>query len=171
MADELREWTAAQIQTAFAETPYPGDDRVAAYARYGRSIADALRGKHWTEVPLETLFQHRWEIFLLNPETFRFYIPVFLLAALFHFDELDSLASNVIFSLTPQREEHIVNYFSGEYRDYFSQRVVAFSAAEKSAVLAFLRAFAEVYPQEKLIYDIELLGVTIPFWERAAEHS
>ncbi|MBL8160684.1 MAG: hypothetical protein JNJ61_01780 [Anaerolineae bacterium] len=159
--------TEQQIRAAFAETPYPGDERVAAYARYGRSIADALRGKHWTEVELDVLHKHRWEIFLLTPETFRYYAPVFMLAALYHHDEIDSLPDNVLFSLTPQRDEHVANYFSGEHRDYFSRRAAAFVTEEKAAILAFVEGFAALYPQHQSIYDIDLLRVTIPFWRRA----
>ncbi len=166
-ADELRQQTAQQIETAFAQTPYPGDDKVAVYARYGHSLADDLRGKHWREVPLEVLYAHRWEIFLLTPETFRFYSPVFMLAALYHPNEVESLSDNLIFSLTPQREEHIHNYQAGEYNDYFSRRAAAYSAEEKAAVLAFLRAFAILYAEVPLVYDIDLNRQTIAFWQRA----
>src|SRR5262245_57884025 len=104
MTPELQQQVTGEIEAAFAETPYPGDDNVAAYARYGRSIADALRGKHWSAVELEVIREHRWEIFLLTPETFRYYLPIFMLAALYHYEETDTLAHNLIFSLTPQRE-------------------------------------------------------------------
>jgi hypothetical protein len=166
---ETLEQVTAQIEAAFAETPYPGDENVAAYARYGRSIAETLRGKHWSEVELEDLYKHRWEIFLLTPETFRFYLPIFMLAALYHYEEMDSLAHNVIFSLTPQREEHISNYLNGQYNDYFSRRAAAFNRGEKEAILTFLQAFDRLHPGEQLIYDIQLLGVTIPFWVRAID--
>lgn len=168
---ELREQIAQQIQVGFAETPYPGDERVAAYARYGRSIADALRGKHWSQVGLDVLLQHRWEIFLLTPETFRFYVPVFMLAALYNHDEMDSLPDNLMFSLTPQRDEHIANYFAGEYRDYFSRRTAAFRVEERRAILAFIEGYAELYPHHPSIYDIDLHQVTIPFWRRALRHE
>lgn len=167
MSTELREQIARQIELAFADTPYPGDENVAAYARYGRSIAEALRGKHWSEVTLESLFQHRWEIFLLNADTFRFYVPVFMLAALYHFDEIEILADNLIFSLTPQREEHIHNYFAGELNDYFSRRAAAFSAQEKNALRVFLNAYITLYGDQPLVYDIDLTEQTLAFWQRA----
>jgi hypothetical protein len=167
IAENLRDETAQVINSAFANTPYPGDENVTAYARYGRTIADALRGKHWQDVTLETLVQHRWEIFLLAPETFRYYLPVFMLGALYHYDDLDSLPANVIFSLTPQRQEHINNYFAGEYNDYFSRRAAAFNTPEKAAVVSFLEAFSQLYPPEDLLYDIDLAGNTLAFWKRA----
>ena len=166
-ADDLRHRVAQQIEQTFSETPYPGDDKVAAYARYGRSIADALRGKHWSQVPLEALRQHRWEIFLLTPVTFRYYVPMFMLASLYHHHDLEAFADNLIFSLTPKREEHINNYFAGEYTDYFSRRVAAFTPEERSAILAFLETFAALYPNEHLLYDVDLVGTTIAFWQRA----
>lgn len=167
MTDDLRDSLAQQIQNAFAETPYPGDDRVAAYARYGRSIADTLRGKHWADVELDSIYQHRWEIFLLTPETFRFYVPGFLLSVLYHHDEMDSLPDNLIFSLTPQRDEHVANYFAGEYRDYFSRRVAAFRVEEKRAILSFVETYPQLFAYHHLIYDIDIPKVTLPFWQRA----
>src|SRR5215470_1697678 len=160
MTDSLQQ-TAQLIETAFAETPYPGDDKVAAYARYGRSIADALRGKHWSEVPVEALHRHRWEIFLLTPVTFRYYAPSFMLASLLYHEQMETLPDNLLFSLSPQRDEHIHNYFAGEYNDYFSRRAASFSPEERVAVLGFLEAFAELYPEPQRLYDIDLLGRTI----------
>jgi Family of unknown function (DUF6714) len=167
MAIDFLSQTVQQIETAFADTPYPGDEKVAAYARYGRSIADALRGKHWSAVPLDALVQHRWEIFLLTPVTFRYYAPSFMLASLLYHDQMDTLPDNVIFSLTPQRDEHIHNYFAGEYNDYFSRRAASFSPEERAAVLAFLETYAQLFPTPHRLYDIDLLGRTIPFWRQA----
>ncbi len=166
MTESLQQ-TVQFIQSAFAETPYPGDDKVAAYARYGRSIADALRGKHWSDVPLDALVQHRWEIFLLTPVTFRYYAPSFMLASLLYNEQMDTLPDNVMFSLTPQRDEHIHNFFAGEYNDYFSRRAASFSAEERAAVLAFLETYAQIFPPPQRLYDIDLPGRTIPFWQRA----
>ncbi len=118
MSETLHQVTQ-QIEAAFAETEYPGDERIAVFARVGRTLADVLRGKHWSEVTLEDLYKHRWEIFLLTPDTFHYYIPIFMLAALYHYEEMDSLAHNVIFSLSPQREEHISNYFNGPVQRLF----------------------------------------------------
>ena len=168
MSETLHQVTQ-QIEAAFAETEYPGDERIAVFARVGRTLADVLRGKHWSEVTLEDLYKHRWEIFLLTPDTFHYYIPIFMLAALYHYEEMDSLAHNVIFSLSPQREEHISNYFNGQYNDYFSRRAAVFNRQEKLAILAFLEGFNQLHPGEKLIYDIQLIGVTIPFWARAVD--
>jgi Family of unknown function (DUF6714) len=155
------------IEDTFTQTPYPGDDKVAAYARYGRSIADAFRGKHWSEITLDVLRQHRWEIFLLMPETFRYYVPSFMLATLLNFDDVDTLPDNLLFSLTPQREEHVHNYFAGELNDYFSRRVAAFNAEEKTAIVEFLEIYATLYPGVHRLYDIDLAGTTIPFWRQA----
>jgi len=166
MTEPLQQ-TIQIIQSAFAETPYPGDDKVAAYARYGRSIADALRGKSWSDVPLDVLHRHRWEIFLLTPVTFRYYAPSFMLASLLYHEQMETLPDNLLFSLSPQREEHIHNYFAGEYNDYFSRRAASFSPEERGAVLAFLEAYAALYPEPQRLYDIDLLGITIPFWRRA----
>jgi hypothetical protein len=167
--ETLREQVAQQIKEAFAETPYPGDEKVAAYARYGRTIADALRGKHWGDVPLDALVQHRWEIFLLTPESFRFYAPLFMLAALIYHTEMEAFADNLLFTLTPQREEHIDHYFAGIYTDYFSRRAAAFTQHERAAVLMFLETFAALYPHENSLYKVDLAGNTIPFWRRAAQ--
>lgn len=168
MTESLQQQVAQHIENAFAQTPYPGDDKVAAYARYGKTIADSLRGTHWSDVPLDVMIKHRWEIFLLTPVTFRYYAPSFMLASLLYHDQMDTLPDNLLFSLTPQREEHIHNYFAGELNDYFSRRAAAFNAEEKKAILAFVEAYARLFPApHHRLYDIDLLRNTIPFWQQA----
>lgn len=167
MAETLQQRAAQQIAQAFETTPYPGDGHIALEGDEGSAIASALAGIHWQNLPLETILEYRWDIFLLTPEAFRFYAPALMIAALLHHDQIGTVTDNLIFCLTPQAQEQINNYFAGEFNDYFSRRAAAFSPVEKTAILTFLDTFAAVFPLGYLLYDIDLVGRTIEFWRYA----
>lgn len=165
MTDSALDQTARQIEAAFAHTPYPGDDHLALPNYEDDAIVAALRGKHWSELTLEVMYRHRWEWFALSPESFRFYLPISMLAVLYHPDEMGVFTENLVFALTPQFDEHIQNYFDGNFIDYFSSRVGAMTAAERGAVCAFIAALAQVCPDAGMVYDIELQAHTLRFWQ------
>jgi hypothetical protein len=160
-----------QIQDAFAATPYPGDERIGGFGYFSREVQVAFRGHGWRDLSAEVLFWHRWDIFLLTPEAFRYYAPAYMLASLYYHDEMDSLPDNLLFCLTPQREEYAHNYFAGELNDYFSRRAAQFNAAERAAVLAFVEDMAEQVPARSMLYDIQLVGKTLKFWRVAAART
>jgi hypothetical protein len=87
---ELKE----QIERAFSEVPYPGDDRlIVPHGDDCDDLAAVLRGQHWRawkDNPLGFLRkgdadQH----FTMTVEAIRFFYPLYLLAALTNFDEAD----------------------------------------------------------------------------------
>lgn len=165
MTDSALDSTARYIEAAFAMTPYPGDDRLVLPNYEQDAIVRSLQGKHWSEVSLEALYRHRWEWFALSPEAFRFYLPVSMLAALYHPDEMGVFTENLVFALTPQFDEHIQNYFDGNLIDYFSSRVGALTTEERAAVCAFVEALAQVCPDAGMVYDVDLHAHTLRFWQ------
>lgn len=129
-AEELRRL----IETAFAEGNYPGDTRLV-YDNTGRhlecnEVAAAFRGKHWREVPLETLRRRADAIFFLTPEAYRFYLPAYLLAAVSHYDQADSIPDSVVFSLTPPSDSRDV--------ENYRQTVEGLTASQRLAIRRFL---------------------------------
>jgi hypothetical protein len=75
----------ATIERAWADTPSPPEGQITAAAKQYDDSAElerALRGRHWRDVPHETVYAARIDLSLLSPQGLRFYLPAWLLAAL-----------------------------------------------------------------------------------------
>jgi hypothetical protein len=75
-----------EIEAAFANVPYPGDDRIA-YSNIdfdGSRLAAAFKGKHWKELTPHDL--HWNEMTFLSREGLQYYLPTYLLASLEGYD-------------------------------------------------------------------------------------
>ncbi len=76
----------AQIEAAFAAVPAPKPDQMLldAYAASddAQEMADAFRGKHWSELTLAELFRHREMVIALGAAAYRAYLPAYLTASL-----------------------------------------------------------------------------------------
>src|SRR5438270_13812260 len=89
---------ARQVETAFSDVPYPGDDAIVPlydnepHCDECANLARTFRSKNWQSVPLEILFLERGSLPLFTAEAFRYYLPAFLRAALLHsIKETDTL--------------------------------------------------------------------------------
>ena len=143
MTDEILHQTTQIIQTNFAQTPYPGDDNIGwGCGSEGYELGKAFRGKHWKELSVELLLQHRWQIPCTTSQGFRFYIPAWMLAT---FSQYDKLIEPVVFNLSPP--------IGSDMRDHFLKHVAAFTPQEKFAILTFLQTLRELHP---LDYEMEL---------------
>lgn len=75
-----------EIEAAFADVSYPGDDRIA-YSNIdwdGAQLAATFKGKHWKELTPHDLHWH--EMTFLSREGLQFYLPAYLLASLEGYD-------------------------------------------------------------------------------------
>jgi hypothetical protein len=153
--ETLRQRVVKQIEEAFSDTPYPQETGI-----YGYSIDYDLQGKHWKEITPDIIFRQRGELSFITFEAFRFYLPVFMRAALLHYDEVDTLPGNLISHLAPEPPE------SSHY-DYALRKHNHFNQVEQAAILAFLEALRRLYPAE--YSDVELvfgplLDSAIEYW-------
>jgi hypothetical protein len=148
---------AKRIREAFADAPYPGDGNLI-YAPDdlgAREIADAFRGKHWSEVPFETLLYHNDALHFFTDEAFRFYLPAYLLAVLERYEDADVLPEMLVGVLTaPDPQDP--GYSS------FRLRFDGFSADRRAAVTAFLEYLMMTHQDE--YPDDELLTALQSYW-------
>jgi hypothetical protein len=151
---------AREIEEAFADVPYPGDDKLVDNPDlYGRDmIIEAFRGKHWKEITIDVLYWHRDSIGLFSPEGFRFYLPCFMIGALLHIGETDTLWQSVFFDLTPRELE-------GPRRDWFDAWVRLLDVRQKAAV----RRYVEVYVQNERSFPDPDKDRALAFWRRITE--
>jgi len=156
------------LEKAFANRPYPGDDRIAVkddrYPDYeGHQIAAFFKGKDWRQVTLEWLLHGNQvdshaALTFMTPEGFRYYLPAFLLMSLEPYSEVDD---SVMFNLTapdPNDTERL---------NWFHSRIDGLSADERAAVIFTLRCLAEKYDRENYPsnYAKEALE---SYWDRAS---
>ena len=130
-----------QIRDAFADVPYPGDNHLSYNPEDlgANQIADAFRGKHWTEVPFETLLYHNDALHFFTDEAFHFYLPAYLLAVLERYDDADILPEMLVGVLTAPDPE------APDY-SFFQQKFKSFTSAQEAAVKAFLEYLMKTYP-------------------------
>jgi hypothetical protein len=120
--DELK----AQIEEAFSNVPYPGDGQIA-YSETAwecPEINEDFKGKHWRDVPRETIRWHRAELPLFSPSGFQYYLPAYLLAALIDLEVRGFLLSTL--EARPEREP------------VMRERFERLTPSQKNAVKAFL---------------------------------
>jgi hypothetical protein len=146
-AEELRQ----QIETAFAEVEYPGDDRLV-YDTSGdhlecNEVAAAFRGKHWKEIPLDTLRYHSSGIFFLTPEAYRFYLPAYLIAGSLHYDQADLIPDSVVSSITPPSDER--NF------DVYQRRMEGLTPPQRKALRSFLQFLKLHHAEDDPLGDLD----------------
>jgi Uma2 family endonuclease len=157
--EDLRIKAVEQIETAFVETPYPGDENIST----DRDEIDEriLRSKHWRDLSLETIYKVRNGLSFLTPEAYRFYLPAFMRATLLHYYQVDTLSSSLISHLSPEkRGDQLYNFFLSMNGN--------FNRVEQQAIVAFLEALFSLYPEEFAEWNTvyrPMLNSGIEYWK------
>ncbi|MFY0563591.1 DUF6714 family protein [Archangium lansingense] len=132
MLNSRREAIRQQLEAAFADAPYPGDDHIGYDTEDWESaeLVRAFKGKHWKELTPAELQYHSSSF--LSSEGFRYYLPAYLLAAL---EDHGNLMPHTVYGLTLPAGSS-----SGEQRlrAWQLERFEQLSPAQKHAVRAFL---------------------------------
>ena len=153
----------SRVELAFAERPYPGDERIAEsdsrYESYeGHAVAAFHRGKRWKEITSRRLVEDYAGdpsacLAFMTPEGWRYYLPAYLLIAL-QPDEADVIADAVVGALTHPRArtasftrvaidlELEPETVLAAHTKRFVERISGLTAAELEAVRAVLRWLA-----------------------------
>jgi hypothetical protein len=135
--------TGALIRSAFASTPYPGDDRLVTddggRDPETRDVAKMLSGQRWDQVSLDTLRARAESLPLLTPEAFRYYLPAYMLGVFEHWNDVDVVRDSVLYNLTPPNER------SGRKWEFFRTRADQFTPSEGAAIASFLRFMSDRY--------------------------
>jgi hypothetical protein len=102
----------SRVELAFAERPYPGDERIAdsdpRYEDYeGHAVTAFHRGKTWKEITLRHLVDEYAGdptacLAFMTPGGWRYYLPAYLLIAL-QPEEADSIGEAVVGNVTHPR--------------------------------------------------------------------
>jgi hypothetical protein len=118
-----------QIAEAFADVPYPGDDRIIddPHDWEAAELRECFKGKHWKELSHDDLFRN--SLSFVGLDAYSFYLPAYLLAALEDFEH----STHVVFSLWPMAPEENAEHLRWQLRRY--DRL---DARQRAAVRSFL---------------------------------
>jgi len=138
---------ARQVEEAFRDVPYPGDDHLTdGSSMEALDVADFLRGRDWRDLRLDELVTNHASLFFMTPEAVRFYLPAYLTATLLHYNDADQIPGSVMFLLKTPAASDADAY--GRYRARFGN----VSPAQRQAIRAFLTwirdEHAEDFPAE-----------------------
>jgi hypothetical protein len=152
-----REQLMQQIEGAFTDTPYPGDERIAYSPNTWEceELNTDFRGMSWKDVPREVLRRHSQDLALFSTEGFRYYLPTYLLAALDDFwDVREFVLSHLTLPEAPTGEP--------EQRSFALRRFEHLSPAQKRAVRACLEYFRDEAPGE--VFRAHVLAALERYW-------
>ncbi len=106
-----------RIEAAFLDVPYPGDENISTCPEGGgpaqdyEEIAEAFIGKKWQDwkdSPLSLIGAPEIEqgaLAFLDPGAFRYYLPLFLIAATRYYEQANLIPGNVVTAFMPGKEE------------------------------------------------------------------
>jgi len=86
---DLRE----EIELAFTDTPYPGDDNIAGPNDEG--TLEYFSGKTWKGHSARELRKHSSSLYFLTPDAFRYFLPAYMVAAVEQPDEADIISLTI----------------------------------------------------------------------------
>ena len=162
MLEKERKEFAEVVKKAFTGMNYPGDDNIVHKSSLliddRETTLRSFKGKHWEEITLETLILNRDHLPWFTPKAYRFYLPAFLIAVILHYEEVDVLSDNTLFSLTPVDSDD-------PWNSRFIERVTGFDPTQKDVIRRFLELYVQLDPLA-LQYDPHRhLQRAIEFWE------
>ncbi len=151
------------IREAFADVPYPGDERIAyneegLYDLERMQTCQDFRGHPWRQVPRGVIRARYDSLPLLSAEGRHFYLPAYLLAAL---DTDDDIRQWVLYDLMPSTP--------GELEEWMKSRNDRLSPAQKAAVRSFLAYIHET--SDEVIQREEAKSALGWYWGRARSHA
>jgi len=140
-----------EIEAAFANVQYPGDERLvydaSGYHLECNEVLAAFKGKHWKDVSLETLLYHSDGVYSFTPEAYRFYLPAYLLAGSLDYDRADMIPFTVVMSLIPPPDARdLTNY---------RLRMEGFTPGQRRVIKSFLEFLKRHYSMDDPLGDID----------------
>jgi hypothetical protein len=129
-----------RIRAVFGRLSPPGLDRLCSppVTEDGEDLIADFGGKHWSELPIPTVFYNRAGLSSLSPEGFRFYLPAFMTASLTATSEegRGDISQYTMWSLAPDPES----------ASRFQERISLLTDEEREVVREFLAALAARWP-------------------------
>jgi hypothetical protein len=135
-----------EIEAAFADVPYPGDEHIA-YSNIdfdGSRLAAAFKGKHWKELTPDEM--HWNEMAFLSREGLHYYLPAYLLASLEDHDGTlnEDIRPLTIYGLILSPDTSRKHHLRASQLKEFE----VFTPAQKRAIRSFLEYARDAWTDE-----------------------
>jgi hypothetical protein len=126
----------AFIKDAFSEAELPGDYLLFADDDCNdlerENVHREFAGKHWQDVPFETLRREYSALTFFAPDGFRFFMPAFLTASVARYDDSDMIPGSIVSLLSvPPTDD-------ADWRLLYETRMSSFSRIELEAICSVL---------------------------------
>jgi hypothetical protein len=130
--------TREKIEAAFADVPYPGDDKIGDDTSCGEcaDIAEYFRGTTGREHSIKELQQQQWALSFFSPQALQYFLPAYMMASLDHWYEADNIPSSILYAWLPGEVNE-----TEAMRQYRIERQSIFSPAQRAAIAAYLREY------------------------------
>ena len=124
-----------QIEEAFEDASVPPPDQVVDQVPYldleRDEITATFRGRKWQDLPYDTLRHESAALCFFTANAYHYYLPAYLRAVISHYDDVDVLPEEIVYSLCPPKEV--------ESTDHYNERMATFTPHQRDALCAFLR--------------------------------
>jgi hypothetical protein len=132
------------IEEAFADVPYPGDDRIASNPRCCSECWETdefFKGRHWRDLARPGVrLPFLWAgLALLTPEAFHFFLPGYLLSGMNTGERYGDSADAALLALTPDDLPSL--------RGYREERYALFSPAQEACIAEYATWYGESDPE------------------------
>lgn len=136
----------AEISAAFADVPYPGDDRlVPPTGPMARIYRADFQSKHWRDIIDPEFLEEHSSVGELSVEGQRFYLPAYLIATIEHPDDSADLFDAWTHLLYPQIDDYpakVKDYAMNEWDRFMN----ALTPRQKHAIRLFLEYLLAAQP-------------------------
>jgi hypothetical protein len=128
--------TRQSIESAFADVPYPGDDRIADHQDCPEcdDVRQHFHGASWRGHTAAELQQYQSALSLFTPQAFQYFLPAFMLASLGAWHEADDIPFSIMYMCLPPDPDE-----EAGVRQHARERFEILTVRQREAVVAYLR--------------------------------
>jgi hypothetical protein len=127
------------IESAFADVPYPGDDRIAEHKNCPEcdDVREHFRGATWRGHTVAELQQYQSVLPLFTPEALQYFLPSIMLVSLGAWQEADNIPFSIMYMCLPSdpSDEPVLQQHRRVRFDIFTPR-------QREAIAVYLREWA-----------------------------
>lgn len=145
----------AEIETAFADVPYPGDDHLVE-TRIPEDLDAAaffkgIKWQDWKDNPRQLLGSlPQGYLFFLSPPAFRYYLPLYMIFALTDYFASDTLAGETVSSVA-------LGGADAKIRAYAERRMAAMTPVQLNVILKYLVFLRREHGEEFKAWSIDMV--------------
>jgi len=127
------------IESAFADVPYPGDDRIADHQDCPEcdDIRAHFRGASWRGHTVDELQQYQSALPLFTPQAFQYFLPAFMLVSLGDWRQADDIPFSIMYMCLPPEPDK-----DAGLQQHWRERFEMLTLRQREAIAAYLQEWA-----------------------------